>query len=243
MASSSQGCVEKGDTDLFSKGAQLFGITEEACGLAAGATPVLVEGPLDAIAVTLAAGSTAVGVAPLGTALTDRQADQLRRYLGAGKPRGDRRDRRRCSWPAGRSPGVLAAHLPRGQPRHLIMADGQDPDVILQADGRQALRDALANAPALARTLIDAWVAQYTDRMQHVEGPLLAVQSAAEVIGAPPPRALARTHHPPQYPRPDQPRAIPPGGPGLHRRGTSSRPSRGAHIDSPSFRSQLSPGQ
>ena len=172
------------DTDLFSKGAQLFGMTEGARELTAGATPVLVEGPLDAIAITLAAGGTAVGVAPLGTALTDRQADQLRRYLGAGNPgvivatdadAAGQRAAVRAYW-------QLTCR--GGNPRHLIMADGQDPAGLLQAAGPEALRDALATAPTLARTLIDARIAQYTDRMQHVEGPLLAVQSAAEVIGA-----------------------------------------------------------
>ena len=51
--------LNTGETPLFSKGAQLFGMAEAAGALAAGATPVLVEGPLDAIAVTLAAAGTA----------------------------------------------------------------------------------------------------------------------------------------------------------------------------------------
>jgi hypothetical protein len=45
--------------------------------LEAGAVPVLVEGPIDALAVTLAGDGQYVGVAPLGTALTDDQARQL----------------------------------------------------------------------------------------------------------------------------------------------------------------------
>jgi len=48
--------------------------------LATGATPVLVEGPIDALAITLASPDH-VGVAPLGTALTDTQADTLTPYL------------------------------------------------------------------------------------------------------------------------------------------------------------------
>ncbi len=42
-----------------------------------GRVPVLVEGPIDALAVTLAGDGRYVGVAPLGTALTDEQASQL----------------------------------------------------------------------------------------------------------------------------------------------------------------------
>ncbi|MET0522548.1 MAG: toprim domain-containing protein [Jiangellaceae bacterium] len=63
------------ETPLFHKGAQLFGAVEEH--LTAGAVPVIVEGPMDAIAVTIAGGGRYIGVAPLGTSLTDEQASQL----------------------------------------------------------------------------------------------------------------------------------------------------------------------
>lgn len=62
-------------TDIFTKGHQLYGLADEH--MAHGAIPVLVEGPMDAIAVTLATAGAHVGVAPLGTALTDDQAHQL----------------------------------------------------------------------------------------------------------------------------------------------------------------------
>lgn len=54
------------NNDLFGKGDQLFGLHEARADLAAGATPVLVEGPVDAIAVTLACEGQGVGVAPAG---------------------------------------------------------------------------------------------------------------------------------------------------------------------------------
>jgi DNA primase catalytic core len=63
------------ETALFHKGAQLFGAVEEH--LAASGVPVIVEGPMDAIAVTLASSGRYIGVAPLGTSLTDEQASQL----------------------------------------------------------------------------------------------------------------------------------------------------------------------
>ncbi len=65
------------ETPLFHKGAQLYG---HAPSLLRGGRPVLVEGPMDAIAVTLATDGEYVGVAALGTALTREQARQLRRY-------------------------------------------------------------------------------------------------------------------------------------------------------------------
>jgi DNA primase catalytic core len=63
------------DTPLFHNGAQLFGALEEH----EGGVPVIVEGPMDAIAVTLSSGGRYIGVAPLGTSLTDEQANQLAR--------------------------------------------------------------------------------------------------------------------------------------------------------------------
>jgi conjugative relaxase-like TrwC/TraI family protein len=60
-------------TAAFLKGAHLYGedlIDDHT-------TPVLVEGALDAIAVTLAGRGRAVGLAPCGTALTTAQADKL----------------------------------------------------------------------------------------------------------------------------------------------------------------------
>jgi DNA primase len=47
------------DTPLFHKGAQLFGVLQDK--LSARATPVLVEGPMDAIAVTLASRGLYLG--------------------------------------------------------------------------------------------------------------------------------------------------------------------------------------
>ena len=163
------------ETALFMKGAQLYGAAETAAELTAGATPVLVEGPLDAIAVTLAADGAAVGVAPLGTAFTDAQADSLRRYLGPGRPgvvvatdadEAGQKAAVRAYW-------QLTAR--GGNPTHLVMPDGHDPASLLQSAGPAALRQALTNPPTLARTLIDARVAQFADRMQHAEGPFLAV--------------------------------------------------------------------
>src|SRR5881394_1106919 len=96
-------------TGLYHKGSLLFGLYEGRRALAAGARPVLVEGPLDAIAVT-AAGRYA-GVSPCGTALTPAQVALLARTC----------DLRRAGVvvafdadPAGRRAAVRAYHLLRG---------------------------------------------------------------------------------------------------------------------------------
>lgn len=70
------------ETAIFHKRAVLFGLHESQDELHAGAVPVRVEGTFDAIAVTAAGDGRAVGLAPLGTALSDVQADTLAQVAG-----------------------------------------------------------------------------------------------------------------------------------------------------------------
>ncbi|WP_166486729.1 MobF family relaxase [Blastococcus saxobsidens] len=174
------------ETELFTKGSELYGLTEGAAALAAGAVPVLVEGPLDALAVTLAVDGDYVGIAPLGTAFTDAQADALRPFIGGGKPgiivatdadRAGQRAAQRIFW-------QLTA---RGDdPRHLAIPTGKDPAELLETGGAAALRQALAASPSLAGALIDARVAVYADQLDTVEGQVHAARRAAVVIAAVP---------------------------------------------------------
>ncbi len=135
------------DTPLFHKGAQLFAPAHLERG---GVTPVIVEGPLDAVAVTLAGDGRYVGVAPLGTALTDDQAAQLHRL--------------------GRTPIVATDNDPAGRaaaerdywkltpyqlhPRYAALPDGSDPADLVGAGHSEQLDDALAQARPLAHELL-----------------------------------------------------------------------------------------
>jgi DNA primase catalytic core len=180
-------------TDLFSKGDELYGLTEGEPALAAGATPVLVEGPLDALAITIAGDGAYVGLAPLGTALTDAQVDLLRPFMGperrgvivatdadhAGHQAADR---------------IFWRLTARGDdPRYLVLAPGEDPAECLQTVGPAALRGALDTSVSLATALIEARVETYADRLDTVEGQVLATRRAASVIAALPPTSWA-TH-------------------------------------------------
>ena len=121
------------DTPLFHKGAQLFGANE--VDVAAGGVPVIVEGPIDAIAVTLAGGGRYIGVAPLGTSLTDEQASQLARQLArlgknpivatdadiAGRVAAER-----DFW-------ILTTY--RLDPRYALLPEGTDPADLLALNG------------------------------------------------------------------------------------------------------------
>lgn len=64
-------------TRAFHKSEILFGLPEHQDQVAQGADLVRVEGPFDALAITLATDGRAVGVAPLGTALTEQQAHAI----------------------------------------------------------------------------------------------------------------------------------------------------------------------
>ena len=64
-------------TALFDKGRLLFGLAEGAARLRSGAIPVLVEGPMDALAIAQYHPSNLVPVAACGTAVTDRHLSAL----------------------------------------------------------------------------------------------------------------------------------------------------------------------
>jgi DNA primase catalytic core len=167
-------------TDLFDKGAQFFGLTEGQAALEAGATPVLVEGFFDAIAVTLAAGGAHVGLATLGTSLTAAQAGTLRPYIGAQRPGVT------VATDAD-LPGEIAARrafwmlTARGDtPAHLAMAAGRDPAEVLQVGGPSALRGALREAQPLGRHLLD-------ERLNHAGDTAQMLGDCAAIIAALPP--------------------------------------------------------
>jgi DNA primase catalytic core len=162
------------DTIVFHKGAQLFGIA--ASHMANGAIPVLVEGPMDAIAVTLATGGAYIGVAPLGTSLTAEQATQL---AGLGVD------------PIVATDGDLAGQIaaerdywlltPHGlNPKLAPMAAGQDAASLLADDSATTLRAALFTAGRLADALIDERLTHLTDKTQ-------ATVPTADIIAAQPP--------------------------------------------------------
>ncbi|MCF6506690.1 toprim domain-containing protein [Blastococcus sp. MG754426] len=178
-------------TDLYRKGEHLFGLHESRAALAAGATPALVEGPLDAIALTLAGGEQTVGVAALGTALTDRQADLLGPYIRL------------------HGPGILVATdddtagqqaaerifwqlSTRGDdPRRLALFDGLDPADLFHREGATALRRAIDASSSLADNLLDARLtAALSDRSPAALRAALHDVSAT-IVALPPSRWLA----------------------------------------------------
>lgn len=117
---------------------------------------MIVEGPVDAIAVTVASAGRYLGVAPLGTALTDPQAAQLAGYgrnavvATDGDPAG-RLAAERDYW-------KLAVH--HVDPLRANLPDGTDPADLLTRHGPQHLTEILTTARPLADLLIQTRLQQ-----------------------------------------------------------------------------------
>ena len=118
---------------------------------------MLVEGPIDALAVTLASPRH-VGLAPLGTALTDSHADTLIPYL----TRPDGLIIATDPDPAGHAAAerdywMLTAR--GGEPRHAHLPAGLDPADLLTHHGPDPLHAILTHAAPMGDALIDARLA------------------------------------------------------------------------------------
>ncbi|WP_245994685.1 toprim domain-containing protein [Nocardioides immobilis] len=144
-------------TPVFTKGEALFGYAEARELLAAGALPVIVEGPMDALAITLGSNVAAAGIAPMGTALTINQIRLLRANIDMVNGR-DRIAVATDSDPAGwKSAQKAFWHLTAADldPTHLELPDGLDPAKLFETQGADAITDAIENASPLGDAMID----------------------------------------------------------------------------------------
>ena len=180
-------------TALYNKSEILFGLWEAREALVAGAQPVIVEGPLDAIAVTAAGQGRFAGVAPCGTALTARHASALSRaadLTGAGVLVAFDPD------PAGRRAAVRAYHLlsqVTTETSAVLLPPSQDPAQLMSDNGPDALAATLASRTCpLSDLVTDTELEQWTRWLDHAEGQLSALRAAALVVAAMPPAHVAR---------------------------------------------------
>ncbi|MFC6884495.1 MULTISPECIES: toprim domain-containing protein [Actinomadura] len=180
------------DTELFHKGELLYGLHEARERLAGGARPVLVEGPLDAIAVAMAAPRDLAAVATCGAAFTPGQLAALR---GAADL-----DRTGVLVALDGDAAGLSAALRvwevlagvRGPVDAVRFPPGSDPADALRAGGRDAVRDALRAREPLIDAVVDAAVRRSGGGLATPEERLAAIRSAASVIAGGRPHEAAR---------------------------------------------------
>ncbi|KIT16549.1 DNA primase [Jannaschia aquimarina] len=138
------------ETELFDKGANLYNLREARAAAGKGAPLLVAEGYMDVIA--LAQAGFEAAVAPLGTAVTERQLQLLWRV--APEPivalDGDEAGQR-----AGLRVADLALPLIKaGQSlRFAILPQGQDPDDLIRAKGRDAMQAVIEGASPMISLL------------------------------------------------------------------------------------------
>ena len=178
---------------MFRKSDLPFGLTPQQVDLLrAGADLVIVEGPMDALAVNVARPDL-VAVAPLGTALTAGHLTTLNRIA----PLTDRRvllllddDK------AGRAASVRAwrALVDAGvtDAEAITLGEGKDPAELLATRGPDALAAALDRRYPLADLVVDEITHRWTDGNDFVEHRINALREAAHLIGTMPPAEQTR---------------------------------------------------
>lgn len=176
-------------TAAFTKGEQLFGLTEGTADAAAGALPVLVEGPLDAIAITIATGDQAIGIAPLGTAFTTGQAAQIRPYFRENPSRiVIATDPDPAGWKSAQAAFWQLAQY-GADPQHLILPAGLDPADLLRSQGPRALQTAIAGVRPFAESLTASLIGEHAADPDSPATRLRLVHETGQIIGALPPRS------------------------------------------------------
>jgi DNA primase len=177
------------DNEIYHKGGLLFGLHDGRDVLASGAVPVVVEGPVDAMAITVAAGAGHyVGVAPCGTAFTKEQLGELASVCDlstTGLIVAFDADE------AGQKAAVRAHELMKGivqRPMAVMFAPGEDPASVLEHHGADALRLVLGSrAHPLSDVIIDHQIAVFRDTLEFTEGKFNALHAVAPVIARMPP--------------------------------------------------------
>ena len=138
------------ETDLFHKGRSLYGLHLAREAAHKSGEVVVVEGYMDVIA--MAQAGLAHAVAPLGTALTEDQIQEL--WKLAPEPvlcfDGDAAGQRAATRAADRALPLLK---PGRSVRFVQLPAGDDPDSLVRKKGGAALREVLAGAQPLIRQL------------------------------------------------------------------------------------------
>jgi len=144
--------LNSAETDYFHKSDLLYGFSEHRDVIRKSKQLVVVEGYMDVLA--MAAHGLKIGLAPLGTAIGERQIREILRLCDSPVFcfDGDRAGRQ-AAWRAlERMMPLLKAEL---TPRFLYLPDGEDPDSILKAEGADAFQKRLDND---SKHVLETWL-------------------------------------------------------------------------------------
>jgi len=144
--------LNSAETAYFHKSDLLYGFSEHRDSIRKSKQLVVVEGYMDVLA--MAAHGLMIGLAPLGTAIGERQIRDILRLCDSPVFcfDGDRAGKQ-AAWRAlERMMPLLKAEL---TPRFLYLPDGEDPDSILKSEGREAFQQRLDND---SKQVLDTWL-------------------------------------------------------------------------------------
>jgi DNA primase len=162
---------------VFDKGRFLFGLSEQRARIQSGGRPMLVEGPLDVLAVA-GLGLDVVPISACGTALSVRQSQQLQPFLRRGGLVAYDGDE------AGEG-AALNAHerlfTYTDDLRGVQLPWGEDP-ASLAVTTPQVLRRLIEHAPPLTNSLLQATVAHFLDDLDNAEIRVSALHSATRLL-------------------------------------------------------------
>lgn len=146
--------INTGETPLFHKGSLLYNLSRARQAAADGRPVIVAEGYVDVIALVTAGFEGAV--APLGTALTETQIQELWKLIPAAEKEpilcfdGDGAGRR-AAW---RAVERILPHIGAGKSaRVAFLPEGEDPDSLIRAKGGKAFQEVLSAAIPLAEAV------------------------------------------------------------------------------------------
>ncbi|MBI1216454.1 MAG: DNA primase [Alphaproteobacteria bacterium] len=154
--------INSPETVIFHKGRMLYGLSRARKVIGDGETVVVVEGYMDVIA--LAQAGFRAAVAPLGTALTETQVEELWKTMPEGKRDpvlcfdGDTAGQRAAARALER---ILPILKPDYSVKFAFLPPEHDPDSLVKAEGVPAMQKVLDNAIGLFDMM---WMEEAKDR-------------------------------------------------------------------------------
>ncbi len=165
------------DTPIFSKGLELYGLFEGRTGIRAEGCVLVVEGYMDVVG--LAQLGLFNAVATLGTSTTPQHVQKLLRasdriiFSFDGDKAG-----RKAAWRALQN--CLPLLRDDVSVRFLFLPDDHDPDSFVRANGADAFRELMAQAPALSSFMLDELASRHP--MAEPEGRAACVHEAKPLL-------------------------------------------------------------